>query len=594
MTQLPVLSAVDQRILGSLLEKERTVPASYPLTLNALRTACNQSSSRDPVVSYDDALVEQTCRDLKERGLLRIVWADRGPRTLKYHQVVAELLDLAEDERALLTVLLLRGPQAAGELRTRSERLHPFADRGDVETCLERMASASPPLVRQLPRRAGERDPRWVHLLGETPGSTAGESATPAVDIDPARRDEQVRTAYADAAVAYADALVDELDALPMERWLLDRVVGLADGAPMVEVGCGPGHVTAYLAGRGATATGLDLVPAMVEEARRRFPHATYDVGDLRRLMRPPAADGWGAVLAWYSLVHTPPAELPETLAALVRPLRPGGWLVYAGHAGREVQHHDELFGVDVDLDVVHHEPADVAALFAQAGLADVEWYRRSPVAARGESTERGYVLGRLPLLNHLVTDRDRPALEHPEHGAAAAPQRLLRAGSDGVVEQLAQSRHPHDLEQHVADPEPGPGVARHRSVAERHVASRQVARHLRPEHRRGLVEVLPALHGDVAVLRPVVAVPPRSPSPPRRSPAPSPASAAAAPSRRGWRRRSGTREEYPRAVVAAAGRWLRPGARSLAVDVRWPGQERGVVRLIASLGDGDPPLPVV
>jgi len=397
VTDLPVLSAVDQRILGSLLEKELTVPASYPLSLNALRTACNQTSSRDPVVSYDDALVEAACRNLKDRGLVRIVWADRGPRTLKYHQVLAELLDLAPDERALLTVLLLRGPQAAGEMRSRTERLHAFGDRHDVEATLERMTAASPRLVRVLPRRAGERDPRWVHLLGELPVAEAPPpvGATPGIDLT--TRDERVRSSYDLVAGAYADALTDELEGLPFERWLLGRVVDLAAGAPVVEVGCGPGHVTAYLSDLGAAATGIDLTPGMVEQARTRYPQASYDLGDLRRLMRPPAADGWGAVLAWYSLVHTTPAEMPEVLAGLVRPMRPGGWLVYAGHAGGGVVHRDDWFDQPIDLDFLLQEPDEVARLFERAGLVDVEWYRRSPVTARNESTERAYVLGRLP-----------------------------------------------------------------------------------------------------------------------------------------------------------------------------------------------------
>ncbi|MBJ7529478.1 MAG: DUF480 domain-containing protein, partial [Nocardioides sp.] len=120
------LSPEEQRVLGALLEKQVTVPASYPLSLNALRTACNQTSSRDPVVAYDEQQVEQVARGLKDRGLVRIVWSDSGRRTLKYHQVLEEELDLEPDERALLTVLLLRGVQAPGELRTRTERLHPF------------------------------------------------------------------------------------------------------------------------------------------------------------------------------------------------------------------------------------------------------------------------------------------------------------------------------------------------------------------------------------------------------------------------------------------------------------------------------------
>jgi SAM-dependent methyltransferase len=326
---------------------------------------------------------------------VRIVWADRGPRTLKYHQVLSELLDLAGDERALLTVLLLRGPQAAGELRSRTERLHPFPDRSDVEATLGRMAAAAVPLVRVLPRRAGERDPRWVHLLDDQPaaGSATPTQALPAIDLG--TRDERVRSAYDVVAGAYADALADELAGLPFERWLLDRVAALADGAPVVEVGCGPGHVTGYLAERGVAATGVDLAPAMIDQARARYPLASYAVGDQRSLMRPPAADGWGAVLAWYSLVHTTPAEMPEVLASLVRPLRRGGWLLYGGHAGAGVVHRDDWFDEAVDLDFVLQEPTDVAALFERAGLVDVAWYRRGPITERGETTERAYVLGR-------------------------------------------------------------------------------------------------------------------------------------------------------------------------------------------------------
>ena len=116
MSELPVLGAEDQRILGSLMEKQTTVPATYPLSANALTSACNQTSSRDPVTDYDQQTVERSAKSLKERGLLRIVWSDTGRRTLKYHQILDEQLGLQPDERALLTVLLLRGEQAPGEL----------------------------------------------------------------------------------------------------------------------------------------------------------------------------------------------------------------------------------------------------------------------------------------------------------------------------------------------------------------------------------------------------------------------------------------------------------------------------------------------
>ncbi|WKN50353.1 DUF480 domain-containing protein [Nocardioides sp. Arc9.136] len=392
----PPLSEEEQRVLGALLEKQVTVPASYPLTLSALRGACNQTSSREPVVEYDEQLVEQVGRRLKDRGLLRIVWSDTGRRTLKYHQVLDEVLGLAADERALVTVLLLRGPQAPGELRTRTERLHPFADRQAVEACLGGLAGRG--LVVQLPRGRGERDARWRHLLGaseETPAPAATAAEGPVVL--PEDRDDRVRAAYGAVAADYADTFADELAAMPFERWLLDRVAAdaVAAGRPVVEVGSGPGHVTAYLAAAGADATGLDLAPEMVEQARTRFPDATYQVGDLRRLVRPPAADGWAAVLAWYSLIHLAPAELPDAVAALARPLAPGGRLVLALQTGgpRRVHRIEEWHGHQVSLDFVHHDVAEVRAAVEAAGLGDVEWYRRGPVAARGETTERLYLL---------------------------------------------------------------------------------------------------------------------------------------------------------------------------------------------------------
>jgi uncharacterized protein YceH (UPF0502 family) len=397
VTDLPELDPEEQRVLGALMEKQVTVPATYPLTLNALRTACNQSNSRDPVTDYDEQAVERTGRRLKDRGLLRIVWSDTGRRTLKYHQVLDEVLDLAEDERALLTVLLLRGPQAPGELRTRTERLHAFADRSAVEATLERMAERG--LVRELPRRPGDRDSRWVHLLGAL-SSAAPAEPEPTVDVLAAggeARDERVRAAYDAIADRYAASLADELDGLPFEAWLLDRVAAHAAGGPVVEVGCGPGHVTAYLAEAGADATGIDLSPGMVAEARRRFPDGSYQVGDLRRLMRPATAPGWAAVLAWYSLVHLAPSELPSAVEALARPLAPGGWLVIATQAGVGVRHVEHWFDRDVDLDFVRREPEDLAALVRTAGLVDVEWYRRGPVEARGETTERLYVVARRP-----------------------------------------------------------------------------------------------------------------------------------------------------------------------------------------------------
>jgi uncharacterized protein YceH (UPF0502 family)/2-polyprenyl-3-methyl-5-hydroxy-6-metoxy-1,4-benzoquinol methylase len=406
VTDLPVLDAVEQRVLGCLLEKQATVPATYPLTLNALRTACNQTSSRDPVMDLDERTLETSARALRDRGLIRIVWADTGRRTLKYHQTLDEVLGLAPDEKALVTVLLLRGAQSPGELRTRTERLHAFADREDVEGCLQRLADRDAPLVRRLERRPGQQDHRWAHLLGPAPepaASVISPAAGPAVDRErpvadgATARDERVRGTYAVIAASSADELVTELADRPFEWWLLDRVVAEAAPRPVVDAGCGPGHVTAHLVAAGADARGLDLTPEMVEQARARFPGVRYDVGDLTRLLRPENADGWGAVLGWYSLIHFAGSELPAAVAALARPLAPGGLLVLALHAGREVRRLTTWYGHDVEVDVVLHEVPDVVAAVRAAGLVDVEWYVRGPVEARQETTDRLYVLARQP-----------------------------------------------------------------------------------------------------------------------------------------------------------------------------------------------------
>lgn len=398
-----ILDAVAQRVLGALLEKQRTVPASYPLTLNSLRSACNQTSSRDPVVAYDETLLTEALRGLKERGLVRIVWSDRGPRTLKYHQTLDEVLALQPDERALVTVLLLRGPQAPGELRTRTERLHAFADRDEVEAVLGRLAALPTPLVRELERRPGQQDRRWAHLLGPAPAEDTSPGPTGAVDREVvlgegrAARDARVVASYDVLAQTYADRLADELDHRPFDRWLLDRVAGLAGDGPVADVGTGPGHVAAHLAASGARPTGFDLSPAMVAEARRRFPDLRFEVGDLTALLRPPDAPGWSAVTAWYALVHLAGSEVAPAVAALVRVLRPGGWLALALHLGDEVRHADELWDQAVDVDFVLHDAATVLDAVRAAGLTDLEWYVRGPLAGVEVETDRLYVLARRP-----------------------------------------------------------------------------------------------------------------------------------------------------------------------------------------------------
>jgi uncharacterized protein YceH (UPF0502 family) len=160
------LDDVQIRVLGCLVEKEATVPDSYPLTLNALRQACNQSSSRDPVVSYDELTLQAALDTLKVAGLVRFVHPSHGERSTKFRHVADERLDLDRPELAVLAVLALRGPQSAVELRTRTERQHAFATAGEIESVLHGLAGREEPLVVLLPRQAGQRDARWVHLLG--------------------------------------------------------------------------------------------------------------------------------------------------------------------------------------------------------------------------------------------------------------------------------------------------------------------------------------------------------------------------------------------------------------------------------------------
>jgi uncharacterized protein YceH (UPF0502 family) len=160
------LSDEEIRVIGCLVEKEATVPDSYPLTLNALRQACNQSSSRDPVVSYDEDIVQDTLDSLKAAGLVRFVHPSHGERSTKFRHVLDDRLELGRPELAVLAVLALRGPQSATELRTRTERQHLFASPDEVEAALRSLAERAEPLVQLLPRQAGQQHARWVHLLG--------------------------------------------------------------------------------------------------------------------------------------------------------------------------------------------------------------------------------------------------------------------------------------------------------------------------------------------------------------------------------------------------------------------------------------------
>ena len=179
------LNPLEVRVLGALIEKEITTPEYYPLSLNALVNACNQKSNRDPVVAWDEDDVDRALESLRARGLaLRSTGA--GSRVPKHAHRLTEQLNPDRREIAVLCELMLRGPQTVGELRTHTERMHRFDDTGEVEAVLQRLMEREPAaLVVHLPRRAGEKEARFAHLLSGAP-SLDGPEAT---DAPPARTD---------------------------------------------------------------------------------------------------------------------------------------------------------------------------------------------------------------------------------------------------------------------------------------------------------------------------------------------------------------------------------------------------------------------
>jgi uncharacterized protein len=156
-------SPTELRVLGCLIEKQRTTPDQYPLSLNALRLACNQATNRDPVVDYDEHEIREALNRLGDRGWTRLA-SGPGSRAAKFRHLFDDALSLDGGEVALLAVLMLRGPQTAAELRQRSERLHRFDSGPEVEETLERLAGRE--LAELQERRPGEHAPRWRHLLG--------------------------------------------------------------------------------------------------------------------------------------------------------------------------------------------------------------------------------------------------------------------------------------------------------------------------------------------------------------------------------------------------------------------------------------------
>ena len=157
-----VLAPVEARVIGALIEKEITTPEYYPLSLNALVNACNQKSSRDPVMELSEADVRSALFELEQRGLVRVIADARVP---KYEHRLRDPLQLRRDEVAVMCLLLLRGPQTAAELRVRADRLYSFDDTAAVQSTLDRLAAREEPVVRPMARQPGAREVRWRHLL---------------------------------------------------------------------------------------------------------------------------------------------------------------------------------------------------------------------------------------------------------------------------------------------------------------------------------------------------------------------------------------------------------------------------------------------
>jgi hypothetical protein len=180
------LDPIEVRVLGALMEKQLSTPEYYPLTLNALLAAANQKSNREPVMELTEVEVQRALDRLQDE---KLVWRVMGGRAVRFDHNLDHVWHLNRREKAVLTLLFLRGPQTAGELRGRSDRLQSFDTVSEVEELLREMAAHSEPLVRELPRRPGQKEERWAHLAGgaiiETAPAAAAESAEPRAHGEP-------------------------------------------------------------------------------------------------------------------------------------------------------------------------------------------------------------------------------------------------------------------------------------------------------------------------------------------------------------------------------------------------------------------------
>ncbi len=196
------LTPVETRVLGCLLEKERTTPDAYPLTLNSLLLACNQSTNREPILQLNEREIEEALDGLRQKKLATVIFGG-GSRVQKYRHILPDTYNFSPQEYALLCVLLLRGPQTLGELRGRTERLAPFPMLADVENTLATLAEGTEPLVRLLPQRPGQKERRYVQLLsGEPAEPTPEELAAPVARERPGATDHTPRLEALEQEVA--------------------------------------------------------------------------------------------------------------------------------------------------------------------------------------------------------------------------------------------------------------------------------------------------------------------------------------------------------------------------------------------------------
>jgi uncharacterized protein YceH (UPF0502 family) len=175
--------AVELRVLGCLIEKQRTTPEVYPLSLNALRLACNQSTNRDPVVDYDESTVRSALDRLSQKGWVRLA-SGPGSRAAKFRHLFGEAMRVSDEEISLLAVLMLRGPQTPGELKQRTQRLQPFGELGEIEAAVQGLIERE--LVERLPRQPGQKEQRYRHLLEE---EATGRTVPSAEEPEPDRVD---------------------------------------------------------------------------------------------------------------------------------------------------------------------------------------------------------------------------------------------------------------------------------------------------------------------------------------------------------------------------------------------------------------------